>query len=126
MGKKILLIDDAAIIRIVLASFLTDAGYEVVGEASNGMEGIQLFKKLKPDIVTMDILMPDMNGIDAVKIIRDIDPKAKIVMCTTLGQKYMVLNAIQAGAANYILKPFNKEKVLEVIEKTIEATEAKN
>lgn len=119
MGNTVLIIDDAAIIRIVLTKILENAGYEVVGEASNAADGIKLYKKLRPDVVTMDILMPDMDGISAVKIILDIDPKARVVMCTTLGQKKQVIQAIQAGAVNYILKPFDKDKVLDAVEKAL-------
>lgn len=120
MGNKILLVDDAAVMRLMLKNILEEAGFEVVGEATNGAEGVRKFQELHPDLVTMDITMPQMDGIMALKKIKEIDPKAKVVMCSAMGQKSLVLEAIQAGALNFIVKPFQKEGVLTVVKKIIE------
>ncbi|TCL63763.1 two-component system chemotaxis response regulator CheY [Hydrogenispora ethanolica] len=117
MGKRVLVVDDALISRKFLGRILAEGGHEVVGEASNGREAVRIYPELLPDIVTMDITMPDMNGIQALKEIRKIDPKAKVVMCTAMGQKYLILEAIQAGAVDFLVKPFEKEVVLEAFRK---------
>ena len=115
--RKILICDDATFMRTMLKEILTKNGYEVVGEAANGQEAIIQYKKLKPDIVTMDITMPDMNGIDATRAIRAYDSHAKIIMCSAMGQQAMVMDAIKAGARDFIVKPFQAEKVLEAVRK---------
>jgi two-component system chemotaxis response regulator CheY len=117
MAKRILITDDALFMRVTLKNILTQNGYEVVGEAGNGVESVDLYKKLKPDIVTMDITMPEMDGIAALKEIRSLDPNARVVMCTAMGQKNMVVEAIQAGAKDFIVKPFQAERVLEALQK---------
>lgn len=109
--KNILVVDDAMFMRTLLKNTLTRLGYSVVGEASNGKEGFEQYKALKPDLVTMDITMPEVNGIEGVKLIKGIDPSAKIIMVSAMGQKGMVVEAIQAGASGFIVKPFNAEKV---------------
>jgi two-component system chemotaxis response regulator CheY len=119
MKKRILVVDDAAIIRLMLTKILVSEGYEVAGEAGNGAEAVQKYEELKPDLVTMDITMPDMDGIQAVKEIKKNDPNAKIVMCSAMGQKMMVLEAIEAGAASFIVKPFDEQKVKEVLKRTL-------
>jgi two-component system chemotaxis response regulator CheY len=119
MKKRILVVDDAAIIRLMLSKIIVSDEYEVVGEAGNGTEAVQKYEELRPDLVTMDITMPDMDGIQAVKEIKKIDPNAKIVMCSAMGQKMMVLEAIEAGAASFIVKPFDEQKVKEVIKRTL-------
>jgi len=119
MAKRILVVDDAAVIRLMLKKILESDEYEVVGDAGTGMEAVAKYQELKPDLVTMDITMPDMDGIQAVKEIRKIDPEAKIVMCSAMGQKMMVLEAIEAGAANFIVKPFDEPKVKEVLKKVL-------
>jgi two-component system chemotaxis response regulator CheY len=121
MKKRILVVDDAAVIRLMLAKILNGNEYEVVGEAGNGSDAVQKYQDLRPDLVTMDITMPDMDGIKAVQAIRKIDPNAKIIMCSAMGQKMMVLEAIEAGAANFIVKPFDEAKVKEVIRRTLGA-----
>jgi len=98
---------------------LTQNGYEAVGEAENGMKAVEKFAELRPDLVTMDITMPEMDGISAVKAIRKIDPKAKIVMCSAMGQQAMVIEAIQAGARDFIVKPFQADRVLEAVRKAV-------
>lgn len=119
MGKKILIVDDAAFMRMMLKNILTQNGYEVAGEASNGLEAVALYKELKPDLVTMDITMPEMDGITAVKEIKKIDPEAKIIMCSAMGQQAMVIESIQAGARDFVVKPFQPDRVLEAVKKVI-------
>lgn len=119
MGKKILIVDDAAFMRMMLKNILTQNGYEVTGEASNGLEAVTLYKELKPDLVTMDITMPEMDGITAVKEIKKIDPEAKIIMCSAMGQQAMVIESIQAGAKDFVVKPFQPDRVLEAVKKVL-------
>ena len=116
---SILVVDDAAFMRINLKNILEKAGYEVVGEAENGKEAIKKYKDLKPDLVTMDITMPEMDGIEAVKNIRETDPNANIIMCSAMGQQSMVVEAIEAGAQDFIVKPFEDDRVIEAVEKAI-------
>lgn len=119
MGKKILIVDDAAFMRMMLKNILSQNGYEIVGEASNGLEAVNLYKELKPDLVTMDITMPEMDGITAVKEIKKIDPEAKIIMCSAMGQQAMVIESIQAGAKDFVVKPFQPDRVLEAVRKVL-------
>lgn len=115
MGKRILIVDDMVFIRASLKKILETAGYEVVGEAQDGEEGVSLYKKLLPDLVTLDLTMPKMDGISALEEIRKINPNAKAIMISAMGQQKNVLRAIQLGAKNFIVKPFKPEKVLETI-----------
>ena len=117
MAKRILITDDALFMRVTLKNILTQNGYEVVGEAANGAESVELYRQLRPDVVTMDITMPEMDGISALKEIRSMDPSANVVMCTAMGQKNMVVEAIQAGARDFIVKPFQPDRVLEALGK---------
>jgi len=117
MSKKVLVVDDAAFMRMMLKDILTKNGFEIVGEAENGAAGVAAFQKLKPDIVTMDITMPEMNGIDAVKAIKSLDAAAKVVMVSAMGQQSMVIEAIQAGASDFIVKPFQPERVIDALTK---------
>lgn len=110
--KKILIVDDAGFIRVNLKMMLEKNGYEVVGEAVNGMDGVKKYEVLNPDLVTMDITMPEMNGIDALKAIKQMDPKAKVVMVSAMGQEAHVKEAVMAGATGFIVKPFNEEQVI--------------
>ena len=119
MGKSILICDDAAFMRMMLKDILVKEGYEVVGEAVNGADGVEKYNSLKPDLVTMDITMPEMDGITALKAIRAGDPAAKVVMCSAMGQQAMVVEAIQAGARDFIVKPFQKDRVIEAVRKQI-------
>ena len=114
---KILIVDDAAFMRMMIKDILEKNGFEVVGEANNGVKAVELYKKEKPDVVTMDITMPDMDGIEAVKAIKAFDPGAKIIMCSAMGQQTMVMDAIKAGARDFIVKPFQPDRVLEAIKK---------
>lgn len=117
---KIMIVDDAAFMRMVIKGMVTEGGHEVVGEATNGAEAIQKYSALNPDLVTMDITMPEMDGIQALKGIRQIDPKAKIIMCSAMGQQSLVVEAISAGAKDFLVKPFQKEKVNEAIAKVMD------
>ncbi|GIQ68633.1 chemotaxis protein CheY [Xylanibacillus composti] len=119
MANKILVVDDAAFMRMMIKDILTKNGYEVVGEASDGAVAIEKFKELKPDLVTMDITMPEMDGITALKEIKKIDSNAKVIMCSAMGQQAMVIDAIQAGAKDFIVKPFQADRVIEAIKKTM-------
>ena len=119
MAKKVLIVDDAAFMRMMIKDILSKNGYEVVGEAENGLKAVEKYKELSPDLVLMDITMPEMNGIDAVKNIKAIDPGAKIVMCSAMGQQAMVIESIQAGARDFIVKPFQADRVLEAVRKVV-------
>lgn len=103
----------------MLKDYLSKAGYDVCGEAENGVTAIEKFKELQPDLITMDITMPEMDGITAVKEIRKINANVKVIMCSAMGQQAMVVEAIQAGAADFIVKPFQRERVLEAIKKVL-------
>jgi two-component system, chemotaxis family, chemotaxis protein CheY len=116
---RVLIVDDAAFMRMMLKDILTKNGFEVVGEAPNGLRAIELYKSEKPDIVTMDITMPEMDGIQALKEIKAIDPAAKIIMCSAMGQQAMVMDAIKSGAKDFIVKPFQPERVLESLKKVL-------
>jgi len=119
MTAKVLVVDDAVFMRMMLKDILLKNGFIVVGEASNGNEATALYQELRPDIVTMDITMPEMDGITAVKEIKKIDSNAKIVMCSAMGQQAMVLDAIQAGAKDFIVKPFQEDRVIDAITKVL-------
>ena len=117
MGKRILVVDDAMFMRMILKNILTKNGYEVCGEAANGQEAIDKYIELRPDLVLLDITMPKMDGITALKKIKMIEPKAKIIMCSAMGQQAMVIDAIQNGAIDFIVKPFQEGRVLESLHK---------
>ena len=117
--KTILLVDDAAFMRMMLKDILTKNGYEVVGEAENGAKAIERYKELKPDLVILDITMPELDGIKAAKAIKTDDPSALIIMCSAMGQQAMVIESIQAGARDFIVKPFQADRVLEAVKKVI-------
>ncbi|GGE65457.1 response regulator [Priestia taiwanensis] len=118
MGK-ILIVDDAAFMRMMIKDILVKNGFEVCGEAENGQQAIEKFKETQPDLVTMDITMPEMDGIQALKEIRKTNPNAKIIMCSAMGQQAMVIEAIQAGAKDFIVKPFQADRVIEAITKAL-------
>jgi len=119
MGARILIVDDAAFMRMMLRDILTKNGYEVAAEAENGAQAVEKYKEVKPDLVTMDITMPEMDGITAVKEIKKVDPKAKIVMVSAMGQQAMVIEAIQAGALDFVVKPFQPDRVIEAVKKAL-------
>ena len=116
---KILIVDDAAFMRMMIKDILTKNGYEVVAEAANGVEAVELYKSYQPDLVTMDITMPEMDGIEAVKQIKAVNPAAKVIMCSAMGQQSMVMDAIKAGANDFIVKPFQADRVLEAVKKIV-------
>jgi two-component system chemotaxis response regulator CheY len=120
MGKRVLIVDDAAFMRMMIKDILTKNGYEVVGEAENGQVAVEKYRDLKPDLVTMDITMPEMDGIAAVKEIKAQDASARVIMCSAMGQQAMVIDAIQAGAKDFIVKPFQPERVLEAVSKALD------
>ena len=119
MSRTVLIVDDAIFMRTMIGDILKKAGFEIVGEASNGVEAVQKYKELKPDLVTMDIVMPDMGGIDAVREITADDPEAKILMCSAMGQQGLVVEAIQAGARDFVVKPFQASRVLEAVQRLL-------
>lgn len=119
MGNRVLIVDDAAFMRMMLKDILTKNGYVVVGEAENGIAAVNKYKELRPDLVTMDITMPEQDGITALKEIRKFDTNAKIIMCSAMGQQAMVIDSIQAGARDFIVKPFQPDRVLEAVAKAV-------
>jgi two-component system, chemotaxis family, chemotaxis protein CheY len=119
VGHRVLVCDDAIFMRTMISDILSGAGYEVVGEAETGLQAIQRYRELKPDLVTMDIVMPDMGGIDAVREIVKDDPNAKILMCSAMGQQALVVEAIQAGAKDFVVKPFQPSRVLEAVQRVL-------
>ncbi|WP_017727322.1 response regulator [Halalkalibacterium ligniniphilum] len=119
MGQKILIVDDASFMRMMIKDILSKNGFDVVGEAIDGAQAVEKYKELSPDLVTMDITMPEMDGITALKEIKAYDPNAKVIMCSAMGQQAMVIDAIQAGAKDFIVKPFQADRVLEAIKKTL-------
>ncbi|MGO5334467.1 response regulator [Enterococcus cecorum] len=119
MSGKILIVDDAVFMRIKLKDILTKNGYEVVGEAQNGQEAFEKYQATNPDVVTMDITMPDVDGLEALKMIRAHDPNAKVIMCSAMGQQGMVMDAIKSGAKDFIVKPFDTDRVINAITKVL-------
>lgn len=117
MSKRVLIVDDAAFMRIKLRDILEKNNYEVAGEAENGNEAVEKYKDVNPDIVTMDITMPEKDGIEALKEIKAYDDNAKVVMCSAMGQQTMVMDAIRAGALDFIVKPFDTERVIRALDK---------
>jgi two-component system chemotaxis response regulator CheY len=119
MAKNILICDDAAFMRMMIKDILTKNGYNIAGEAENGVKAIEKYNELKPDLVLMDITMPEMDGIQALKKIKEADAKATVIMCSAMGQQAMVIESIQAGARDFIVKPFQADRVLEAVKKVI-------
>lgn len=119
MANRILIVDDAAFMRMMIKDILTKNGYQVVGEAADGMQAVEKYKETAPDLITMDITMPEMDGISALKEIKKLNPNVKVIMCSAMGQQAMVIDAIQAGAKDFIVKPFQADRVLEAISKTL-------
>ncbi len=119
MAIRVLIVDDAIFMRKMLADILKKEGYEICGEAENGAQAVEKYKDLNPDLVTMDIIMPDMSGIDAVKEIIKTDPNAKIIMVSAMGHQTLVVEAIQAGAKDYVVKPFQPSRVLEAVQRVL-------
>lgn len=119
MAKNILICDDAAFMRMMIKDILTKNGYNVVGEAENGAKAVEKYNELKPDLVLMDITMPEMDGIQALKAIKAADPSAMVIMCSAMGQQAMVIESIQSGAKDFIVKPFQQDRVLEAVRKVV-------
>ncbi|HHV93115.1 MAG TPA: response regulator [Firmicutes bacterium] len=117
MGKRVLVTDDTAFMRMTLRNVLEKNGYEVIGEAADGEEAVALYAELRPDVVTMDITMPKMDGITAIKKILEMDPNAKVIVCSAMGQKPMVIEALNAGAKDFLVKPFQPERIIEALRK---------
>lgn len=117
---KVMVVDDAGIVRSMIKKFLISGGHEIVCEASNGFEAIEKYKEFKPELVTMDMSMPEMGGITAVERIKKFDPRAKIIMVSAINQKELIVKALQAGVINYIIKPFDEEKLNGIIKETLE------
>ncbi len=115
MAIKVMFVDDSSFMRTILKGIILKEPFELAGEAANGREAVVLYQQVKPDLVTMDIVMPKMNGIDAVKEIRNLDPDAKIIMVSAMGQQGMVIDAIQAGARDFIIKPFQPPRIQEAL-----------
>lgn len=116
---KILIVDDATFMRMMLKDILTKNGHTIVGEATNGREALEKYQEVNPDLVTMDITMPEIDGLQGLKNIKAVDPNAKVVMCSAMGQQMMVIDAIQSGAKDFIVKPFQADRVLEAINKAL-------
>ena len=119
MAKNILICDDAAFMRMMIKDILTKNCYNVAGEAENGMKAVEKFKEVNPDLVLMDITMPEMDGIQALKEIKKLDGGANVIMCSAMGQQAMVIESIQAGAKDFIVKPFQAERVIEAVKKVV-------
>lgn len=119
MAATVLIVDDAVFMRTVLKKMLEESGYTIVGEASNGVEAISKAKELQPDIVTLDITMPELDGVSALPKIMEVSPNSKVIMCSAMGQQPMVVDAIKNGAKDFIVKPFQKARVLQAIENAL-------
>lgn len=120
MAKSVLICDDAAFMRVMIKDILTKNGYDVAGEAENGLKAVEKYNETKPDLVMMDITMPEMDGIQALKKIKAIDANASVVMCSAMGQQAMVIESIQSGARDFIVKPFQPDRVIEAVKKAVE------
>jgi two-component system chemotaxis response regulator CheY len=120
MGIDVLIVDDLTFIKLVLRNELEKAGFRVVGEASDGVEALSLFEEKRPDVVLLDITMPKMDGLTTLRKMLELNPQAKIVMCSALGQQQLIIQAIQAGAKDFIVKPFRPERVISSIKKVLD------
>ena len=120
MKARVLIADDASFMRQMIREIIEPEGFEIVGEAVDGIEAVELYQSTQPDLVTMDIVMPRRSGIDAVKGILEVDPDASVVMCSALGQESLVMEALQAGAKDFIVKPFKPDAVIETINKIVD------
>ena len=120
MAKSILICDDAAFLRMMIKDIQVKNGYNIAGEAENGVKAVEKYQETKPDLVLMDITMPEMDGIQALKKIKAIDANASVVMCSAMGQQAMVIESIQSGARDFIVKPFQPDRVIEAVKKAVE------
>ena len=121
MGATILIADDLSFMRMIQKEILTERGYSIVGEAADGREAVEKFRTLRPDLVLLDITMPNMNGLEAMRKIFGIDPKALVIMCSALGQQNLIVEAIKAGVRDFIVKPFKPARILSAIEKALKS-----
>ena len=119
MAKNIMICDDAAFTRMMIKDILTKNGYNVAAEAENGARAVEKYTEVKPDLVLMDITMPELDGIQALKKIKEMDPGATVIMCSAMGQQAMVIESIQSGAKDFIVKPFQADRVLEAVKKAV-------
>ncbi|HEX7545121.1 MAG TPA: response regulator [Gemmatimonadaceae bacterium] len=119
MAATVLVCDDAIFMRTMVSDILKSAGFDVVGEAETGTQAVERYKQLRPDLVTMDIVMSGMGGIDAVREIIKFDPDAKVLMCSAMGQQALVVESIQAGARDFVVKPFQPSRVLEAVQRVL-------
>lgn len=119
MAKNIMICDDAAFMRMMIKDILTKNGYNVAAEAENGAKAVEKYNEVKPDLVMMDITMPEMDGIQALKKIKELDPAATVIMCSAMGQQAMVIESIQSGAKDFIVKPFQADRVIEAVKKAV-------
>ncbi|MBB6449290.1 two-component system chemotaxis response regulator CheY [Geomicrobium halophilum] len=119
MASSVLIVDDASFMRMMIKDILDKNDFVIVGEAENGKEAVEKYKELKPAFVTMDITMPEMDGIQALKEIQAYDARAKVIMCSAMGQQAMVIEAIQAGAKDFVVKPFQADRVLDAVNKVL-------
>src|SRR5699024_9906713 len=120
MAQKVLIVDDAAFMRMMIKDILEKNGYNVVGEAENGNIAVEKYQELTPDLVTLDITMPEKDGIQALKEIKEINPNATVIMCSAMGKQAIVIDAIQAGAKDFIVKPFQADRVMEAVSKALD------
>jgi two-component system chemotaxis response regulator CheY len=121
MSATILIADDLSFMRMIQKEILAERGYDVVGEAADGLQAVEQYKSLKPDLVILDITMPNMNGLQAMRKILAFDAKARIIMCSALGQQNLIVDAIRAGVKDFIVKPFKPERILSAIQKALGA-----
>jgi two-component system, chemotaxis family, chemotaxis protein CheY len=119
MGANVMIVDDAAFMRMMLKDILSKNGFTVAGEAENGAVAVEKYMELKPNLVIMDITMPEMDGLQAVREIKKRDAQARIIMCSAMGQQAMVIDAIQSGAKDFIVKPFQPDRVIEAVTKAL-------
>ncbi len=119
MAKRILIVDDATFMRTMIREIVLGAGYEVVGEAEDGLQALEMYRAEDPDLVTMDVTMPEMDGITALREILKIDAEARVIICSAMGERELVLEAMKAGALDFIVKPFKAESVLEAIQNAL-------
>lgn len=120
MSSSVLLVDDLLFMRLILRDILEKEGFTVAGEAKNGAEALALYGEIKPDVVLLDITMPVMDGLTALKKIRTLDPEAKVIMCSSLGQDRYIIRAIQLGARDFVVKPFTPDRILSAVNKAVQ------